>query len=707
MTQADRPKPGPRRSQRTAVDREPSNARPVRHEPALPGTRPFPYGLAVFILALAVRLVYLYESSANPTFATPIMDSADYDDLARTLVEGGRPHTPLFWQPIFYPLFLAAVYRVTSSSILAAKAIQIILGSVTCLLSYRLGRRLFDRPTGLLAGVITALYGPLIFFDAELLATGWAAFWSVALILLFLGAASSTKPGPSLALGAAAALSVITRPTFLPVIAAGCIWLTFVWHRTAAMRTRALPGLVMVGVGFLLVAGPVAMLNHRLWGRVGILPATGGINFYIGNNPDAAETISHRPGRDWNQLLALPRQHGVQGNMWDDQRFFYRQARDWISSRPTAFLRGLGRKGVQFVSAREIPRSLDLYVFRTWSTVLSALTWKVGGFGFPFGLLLPLAVVGLIHHRRTIPGPMWLLLILYPLSIIVVFVAARYRAPLIGVLSIPAAAGCLALINAIREQHWRRLASRAALIAGVIAVISLPGPFRQEQPDYAAELHLLLGNRLFDQQKVTDAVKEFRKGLEFAPDDPDLHGRLAEALLTAGQIDGAITHYTESVRLRPGSAVNRACLGIALQEKGQLDRAIEEYRKALDLDPQYGKVYSNLGAALQRAGQLDQAIDAYRHAARLEPDEAIIHYNLGAALAQRGDLETAVRELSRSLDIDPANVDARYELAVALYRQDRRDEAAAELQEILRIDPHHDAARARLADLQHDRTSPP
>ena len=61
---------------------------------------------------------------------------------------------------------------------------QACLGAVTCGLTVLLGCRLFDRSTGLLAGLMTAFYGPLIFFESELLGSGWAAFWAVSLLLL-------------------------------------------------------------------------------------------------------------------------------------------------------------------------------------------------------------------------------------------------------------------------------------------------------------------------------------------------------------------------------------------------------------------------------------------------------------------------------------------------------------------------------------------
>ena len=696
MGQAPRSRHGNRRRQQPTPSKGRRESGAIGQGKATSRTGGFPYGLAVFSLALVVRLIYLYESSANPTFAVPIMDSSDYDSLGRSLVDGTEPSTSLFWQPVFYPLFLAVVYGLTGSSILAAKLIQVVLGSLTCLLTFRLGRRIFDLRTGLVAGVVTALYGPLIFFETELLATGWAAFWSVVLVLLFLKAADAKKPGLALALGICGALSIITRPTFVPVFLAGCVWLAVVWRRGGKAPWRVVRGGVTILAGFLVIAAPVGALNHRLTGHLGILPASGGVNFYIGNNPAWEQTVSYRPGRDWGALLALPGQHGVTGGPWDRQRFFYSQALGYMRSEPAAFLRGLVHKGIELISAREMPRSLDLYVFREWSPTLSGLAWKAGRFGFPFGVLLPLALVGWVHQRRRIPGPVWLLLTLYPLSIILVFVAARYRTPLVPVISVLAAAGCLALVTALRSRDLLRLATHGGLVAAAVAVSCLPGSIGRERINYAAELHRLLANRFFTEQRIGEAIQEYTQALEFTPDDPDIHGKLGEALLRQERIEEAIVHYRASLRVRPNSATNRACLGIALQQNGQLEQAIAEYRKAVALDREFAKAYSNLGVVLQQSGRLDEAIHAYQQAALISPGEATIFYNLGTALARRGDLEAAVQALRRSLEVDPNNADVRHELALALYRQGKRDEATVEADRALQIDPHHQPARALL-----------
>jgi 4-amino-4-deoxy-L-arabinose transferase-like glycosyltransferase len=53
--------------------------------------------------------------------------------------------------------------------------VQLAVGVLTCVLVYRLGTRICDRRVGFVAGLITPLFGSLMFLDAELGGAGRAA----------------------------------------------------------------------------------------------------------------------------------------------------------------------------------------------------------------------------------------------------------------------------------------------------------------------------------------------------------------------------------------------------------------------------------------------------------------------------------------------------------------------------------------------------
>ncbi len=524
-------------------------------------------GLGILAFALAVRLVYLYESAENPSFRLPTVDSQAYDHLARTYAQGQGISPHFFWQPFFYPLFLSGVYWLSHCSIVTAKVLQVLLGALTCVLAYRLGRMVFGRSVGVLAGLMTALYGPLIFFEGELLASGWAAFWSVLLVQLFLTVGYRRKLWLCFVLGACGALSIISRPTFLPFFVGGSLWLTLTFSRVPRPARSLAAGLLTLLAGFSLVAAPVAWQCARVTGRPRLLPSSGGINLYIGNNPNVCDTLTARPGSDWNRLAALPFRLGIT-DMWDQSRFFGRRVWAYALSDPLGFAAGLGRKSLQFLNSREIPRNVDVYVFTKWSWVLRSLVWKAGGFGFPFGVALPLAVVGLLYFRQQVPAPLWLFLLLYPLAIILVFVSARYRVAVVPVVLVAAAAGLSATLRMFRNQQWRWVVIAVGCAAGVLLVSSLPGPFCEEQPNFEAELYRYLADAQAQRGQHHEAVALYSDALRLNPESPEAHCNLGNTLVLLGKFDQAVAHYREALRLKPDFTAVHRNLATVLQQRG-------------------------------------------------------------------------------------------------------------------------------------------
>jgi 4-amino-4-deoxy-L-arabinose transferase-like glycosyltransferase len=201
--------------------------------------------VVIFFLALIVRGVYLHESSRNPTFNSLTLDSRDYFLRARNLATQGSFDAGFFWQPVFYPLAMAVLFLFSGPSVLCAKLLQIVLGAVTCVMTYRLGREILDRRIGLLAGAIVTFYGPLFFYECEIDTAGWAAFWSVLFLMLLLRTATRGSPAFCFAIGACGALCALTRPTFLSFVLIAFAWLALVFLRveSADQKWRAVwPG---------------------------------------------------------------------------------------------------------------------------------------------------------------------------------------------------------------------------------------------------------------------------------------------------------------------------------------------------------------------------------------------------------------------------------------------------------------------------------
>ena len=127
------------------------------------------------------------------------------------------------------------------------------------------------------------------------------------------------------------------------------------------------------------------------------------------------------------------------------------------------------------------------------------------------------------------------------------------------------------------------------------------GKVRVQQANTAAGQ----ANRAEAERLSSEAIALYRRALEVAPSDWQVHNNLALAYKLRRQWAKAAEHFRAAVRLLPGSAELHTSLGSMLGNHGDLDGAIAEFHEALRIEPAYGPAQANLATALaikQRAG---------------------------------------------------------------------------------------------------------
>lgn len=126
-------------------------------------------------------------------------------------------------------------------------------------------------------------------------------------------------------------------------------------------------------------------------------------------------------------------------------------------------------------------------------------------------------------------------------------------------------------------------------------------------------------------QEETDwpeAIREAKRGVELAPDDPDAHYRLAFAFTYSEDIKSALRSFREVVRLEPDNTNFLINLGMAHLELDDTISARQFYEKALKIDPDYVPAIHLLGTLEEEEGRLENAIRFYRRAVKTEiPDD--------------------------------------------------------------------------------------
>lgn len=649
--------------------------------------------LAVLTLALLLRVGYQLESSGrNPTFSVPIIDAYTYDNLAAAQVFGEGMGPESVWQPLFYPYFLASVYRIFGRNYAAVRAAQIGLGLLTCLLVYRLGGRLFSRSTGLVASLFCALSGTLIFYEGELLATTWAVFWFLLLLAVVVklsgnGGWNPPRLLPSLLFGFAAGVTLMIRPPIAIFCLAAFVWI-LLRCLIAGKRRNTLLFAVGTIFGLALVLIPVLKRNHDLTGHRILLPTSGGLNLYIGNHPEIDDTLLARPGEGWRQLTALPRRYGIHSAA-EGTGFFYRQAFRQIRNHPRRFLSGLARKTVLYLNAREIPRNIDIYIFREYSRVLSLLVWTTGILSFPMGLVIPLAILGGLLNigRWKRLFPLYLFLFSYSLAIILVFVTSRYRMPAWPAFSLFAASALSELAGMARRRRYLPLILSLGALAVFFALANADITIAEDRVDFRSEMQMVIGSIHLERGEMEAAEKHLEEAARLQPDNAEAYYLLGRYHHRKGDIEEALGHYLLAIEVDPDHGSAHAGTASILKEKGDPEGALEYYSRAIEIGPLDHEVFQFLAEIHENAGRDARAAEAYWRALEMRPDSVPVRRGLARTMGRLDRWEVSKELIAEAIRHHPDDPVLRADLGVIYGNTGELEKAAAEFRESLRLHP--------------------
>ncbi|NKB70916.1 MAG: tetratricopeptide repeat protein [Candidatus Latescibacteria bacterium] len=616
--------------------------------------------LALGLAGLLLRLWYIGEIDSSPLFAVPVVDARTYVEDARYLGEeswAGRPEP--FWQPPLYPYFLALLFSIFGEGYYVPRLLQALLGGAICALIYLIGHRVFPPAVALGAGLAAVVYGPLIYFGGELLPTLLAVFLDLLLLFVLVrwppGAGRWPWLGIGLLLGLSA-LAVANILLFLPFLI-GWLWR---YQRAAQMPVGQVgQQIALLVVGVLLCIAPVTARNYWVGGEWVLISHNAGINFYLGNNPDYDRTVGIRPGREWAELVEMPRvEAGIEGAA-EKSRYFFSRAWNSIVADPVAYGGLLARKVYLFWHGNEILRNLDPYYSRADSSLLGVLLWKYG-LAFPFGVVAPLALMGLalwlFQGGRS--REEWLLVLfagVYMLSVVLFFVTARYRLPVVPLLLLFAGYGVRAL-----WARRRRLGYWAAFAVLALAANLGAGPMDMEGE---AQQHFWLGYAYLQQDMPTHAKRQYRQVLEMEPRHENARLGLATLYTQRGEYDQAAEQYRTFLEYYPEASPVRFLLASAYLSTGQYREAIDEYEALQTLRPQWAELQGRLGYAYLMAGDTERAVGAYQRTLELEPDSSLVRYQLARLHESRGDSVRALEEYQILIEKNPAQPEYHVRLA--------------------------------------------
>jgi tetratricopeptide (TPR) repeat protein len=654
----------------------------------------------VFVIALVVRLLHLWQMRAAPVFSVLIGDGRSYDEWARRIAAGDWFGTEVFYQAPLYPYFLGAIYSVLGRDLLVVRVCQAIVGALSCAMLGLTAERLFSRQAGFIAGLGLAIYAPAIFFDALIQKTVLDVFFlCLALLILSRLVDSPRRIGLWTTLGIVLASLALTRENALVFVAVILLWM-------AVKRRRAIEaGALLLGVALVLL--PVATRNYSVGGEPYVTTSQFGPNFYIGNNPRSDGTyMSLRPGRgapEYERQDATDlAEHALGRRLTPSEvsSYWSNRALDFIGSQPAAWLRLIGRKVVLLWNADEMLDTESQESHAEWSTLLS-----VGGWFGHFGLLVPLALLGVIAtwHERARLWLLYAMIIVYAASVIAFYVFARYRFPLVPLLMLFASAGLCALPTLFRNPEPGTRNSVASALARrwvFVATLASVAIFVNWPILSTSMMRAVTENNLAvalqEDGRLDEGIRHYRRSAELRADYAPAYNNMGTALRAQGRVEEAIASYERALHVMPDYPDAHYNLANALLEQNRPGEAADHLRAARLLLPSSAGIHNNLGKALAEQGRLEEAATELRQAVALEPGSARAHRNLGNVLASRGDLNEALAHLQRAFEIDPRDAEAGYDLGTVLLEGGQVDDAVSVFRAVVRERPDYAEAHNNL-----------
>lgn len=411
-----------------------------------------------------------------------------------------------FYQDPLYSYFLAALYGTFGRQVRLVFLAQAMMGLLSITLLWAVARRLGGETVALIAGLLGALYGPLVLYEDVLLravlinATGIATLWLAM-------RAFRLPSGRRFALtGLAGALGALTTSGAWPFVLVVAALTPIALRRSPRQTLRAVGALA---AGLLVGLTPAIARNLTVGVSPFSLASSGAITFVNHNAADyepmggtamsayAADVMRRSGGRTLPAIVDTIHTHPSLGS--------------WLAL--------LGRKFLAVWHWYEIPNNESYDYFLLQAPVLRAV-------GLSFGLVAPLALAGLVvGFRRSWDYALTVAYIGCGLmGLVVLYTLGRLRMPMAFALLPFAGITVVALARLLAAREIRRALIVLAALAVLATAIGRPLPsglarVRVQDHGVANEITLHLAEQRMAVDDLRGALRVLTRQLKMEPQD--------------------------------------------------------------------------------------------------------------------------------------------------------------------------------------------
>ncbi len=696
----------------------------------------------ILLLALCLRVIYLFFYNSLPEWNILTVDNYYHLNWAIDFANGNILGDTTYFRAPFYIYCLGFLYAILGATLWISRLFGLAIGIFSVLLTYLIGKKTFDHKTGLLAAFIHTIYPITLYFESELLLDPLFMLLLQLILYRVLKWLETKSIRNVFMTGILLGFAAITRPTIL-IWVVPLLLLIFTYRGQINQWYKQILFFVLA---LFIVITPITIRNLIIADDPVLISSQGGINFYIGNNPDADGVSAIMPepmGHNWqiSQIRHIAEtESGEKLSSGEISSFWFRKSIEWIKDNPSEFISLYLKKLYFNISNREISNNRDLNQFFNNIPLLKYNP-------VVFGILFAFSVVPilLLWRKNKVLKLFVILLLTYILAGSLFFFNSRFRLPLMPFYFIFSASGIILIIKFMRESIPKTV---LAYIIVLMALIFSYYPVVSFSKGISPQTLISKGNYYYTQSNFKTSLKFNREAQKVNPKFPEVNLNIGNCFLKSGHIDSAQFYFQKEIQnhpLRSKAYTNsgtlkyleynyqeslelarisikhnpyditahqvllRALFAIdSLDKKTYYQTALESSRKLADdiyLLNEAAVLLSNRGMYMESEEFLDKALlstpppietddEAFKHYFRnsrenIQRQKAFSYFQLGYIKGLQDSYGESIQYSQRAIILDSSLVDAYANLISGYIATNQSDKADSVINHALKLFPSY------------------
>jgi len=534
-----------------------------------------------------------------------------------------------------YIYFLGIMYKVSGNSYVFVRFIQHLLGVLTGLFIFFLGKRLFDRKKGLIAAFLYAFYFPSVCFEGTLLMSSLLTFLVTFGLWCFIKAIQDNNRKFYFLSGLMYGWAFLCRPNniLIPIF--------LVLYLVLKKINRRL--VVYFLTGLFLLFSLLMVRNHLAGGKLFNISTQAREVILSSHHHDADGVSWSRPQSRQKQRVLMESRENVVSFISFVLTDIYWHFGKWTKIQMF--------KIYAYFFGYEFSQFIKFDVLRT-NVPFLRLPY------IPFGVLSCIGLLGiffLIRNRRK-QNNMFILsyFLVVVLGSIIFYIASRFRQPAMPLFCLFAAYAVCNLPGYFRSINLIGRTGLVLLFIGVSIVLNW-GPKKQEFNQKFAEDTLFHWHNI-DLLDEDGAIDQLTLLAQQRPDSSKIALYLGVAYSRKNDLKNAIRWLERAMEMEYSSTLLYSVLGRCYVQAGRYDKkTIWLLETSLKLKPDDTRSSDALAHCYLKLGQNEKALRIWENNIENYPDNYTSYYNLGLYYEKRGNLELAYQNMKQSLQLMPGN----------------------------------------------------